>query len=62
MKYAFIDSQVEATFISSRAIVAESPTSSGGPYRAGGVREVEYTLEKHGSKWQITETKPKIMT
>jgi hypothetical protein len=36
--------------------------ASGGPYRAGGVREVEYTLEKHGSKWQITATKPKIQT
>ena len=35
---------------------------SGGPYRAGGVHEVEYTLEKHGSKWQITATKPKIQT
>ena len=35
---------------------------SGGAYRAGGVREVEYTLEKHGSKWQITATKPKIQT
>ncbi len=35
---------------------------SGGPYRAGGVREVEYTLEKHGSKWQITATKTKIQT
>jgi len=36
--------------------------ASGGAYRAGGVHEVEYTLEKHGSKWQITATKPKIMT
>ncbi|HEY2366582.1 MAG TPA: hypothetical protein VGH87_09360 [Polyangiaceae bacterium] len=36
--------------------------ASGGAYRAGGVREVEYTLEKHGSKWQITATKPKITT
>ncbi len=35
---------------------------SGGAYRSGGVREVEYTLEKHGSKWQITATKPKIQT
>jgi len=35
---------------------------SGGAYRAGGVHEVEYTLEKHGSKWHITATKPKIMT
>jgi hypothetical protein len=35
---------------------------SGGPYRGGGVREVEYTLEKHGSKWQITGTKTKIQT
>ncbi len=35
---------------------------SGGVYRAGGVREVEYTLEKHGSKWQITATKTKIQT
>jgi hypothetical protein len=35
---------------------------SGGPYRAGGVHEVEYTLEKHGSKWQITATKPKMQT
>lgn len=35
---------------------------SGGAYRAGGVHEVEYTLEKHGSKWQITATKPKIQT
>jgi hypothetical protein len=36
--------------------------ASGGAYRAGGVHEVEYTLEKHGSKWQITATKPKIQT
>ncbi len=35
---------------------------SGGAYRTGGVHEVEYTLEKHGSTWQITATKPKIMT
>ena len=36
--------------------------ASGGAYRAGGVHEVEYTLEKHGSKWKITATKQKIMT
>ncbi len=35
---------------------------SGGAYRAGGVHEVEYTLEKRGSKWQITATKPKNTT
>ena len=35
---------------------------SGGAYRSGGVHEVEYTLEKHGSKWQITATKTKTVT
>ncbi len=35
---------------------------SGGAYRGGGVREVEYALEKHGSKWKITATKTKIQT
>lgn len=35
---------------------------SGGAYRGGGIREVEYTLAKHGSKWEITTTKLKSQT
>jgi len=42
--------------------MGKATIASGGAYRAGGVHEVEYTLEKHGTKWQITATKPKIMT
>ena len=36
--------------------------ASGGAYRGGGVREVDYRVENHGGSWQVTSEKLRVQT